>query len=247
MVQLAMRGRFLLFLPLILLVGLVVFEAGRRLGARTAAPIPEVPMLASTAARAPAPVHATTCEKELAETKLKLGLCLAYGSPKTTPAEEAPQNPFAALGPRITGVKLDKVLTTEMIEPTDDRVVVRRPDGTIRMYSFGEWPPPGGPGVGSQILGRRRADGRVELSPPDGFPKPEGPTSMPGELERERIGRLMRETPGALLVRRADGTLHVYGPSEWPPPGGPEPGASVLQRSRGDAGNVSPLEDDDAK
>jgi len=237
-----MRNRSLLFLPLVLLVGLVVFEARRRVGAKTATPISEAPGYASTTARVSASVPKTACEKELAETKLKLGITLAYDSPRTTPPEEASQNPFAALGPKITGVKLDKVLTTEMIEPTDDRIVVRRPDGTMRMYSHGEWPPPGGPGVGSQILGRRRADGRVELSPPDGFPKPEGPTSMPGELERERIGRLMRETPGAILVRHADGSLKVYAPSDWPPPGGAEPGARVLER-RGDAGIVSPSND----
>jgi hypothetical protein len=243
MVQLAMRSRSLLFLPFILLVGLVVFEAGRRVGARTAASIPEAPMHASAGARAPAPVRATTCEKELAETKLKLGLCLAYGSPRTTPSAGATQNPLALLGRRIEGVRLDRALTTEMIDPTDDKVVVQRPDGTVRIYSPGQWPPPGGPGVGSKILRRTRADGTVEMSSPDGFPEPEGPTSMPGEVEPERLGRLMRETPGAFLVRRADGSLHVYGPNEWPPPGGPEPGASVLQRSRGDAGNVSPLED----
>jgi hypothetical protein len=67
---------------------------------------------------------------------------------------------------------------------------------------------------------------------------------MPGELEPERIGRLMRETPGAILVRRADGSLKVYAPSEWPPPGGPEPGARVLERRHVDAGIVSPLNDD---
>ena len=245
MVQLVMRNRSLLFLPLVLLVGLVVFEAGRRAGAKTAAPISETPTLvsASASARAPAPVHKSTCGKDLAETKLQLGICLAYGSPKTTPTEEAPPNPYAILSRKGTGVRLEKALTTEMIEPTD-RVVVRRPDGTVRMYSPGQWPPPGGPGVGSQIVGRRRADGRVELSPRDGFPEPDGPTSMPGELEPERIGRLIAETPGAIVVRHADGELKIYAPGEWPPPGGAEPGARVIGHRPGDAGIVwSPLDD----
>lgn len=61
-------------------------------------------MLASASARAPAPVHATTCEREVAETKLKLGICLAYGSPRTTPSAGATQNPLSLLGRRIEGV-----------------------------------------------------------------------------------------------------------------------------------------------
>jgi hypothetical protein len=68
---------------------------------------------------------------------------------------------------------------------------------------------------------------------------------MPGETEKERFSRRIRETPGAIVVRHADGSLSVYAPGEWPPPGGSEPGAHVLGHRRGDAGIVwSPPDND---
>ena len=238
-----MRSRSLLLAPLVLLVGIIAFEAGRRTEARTGMPDhAAAPTQAPVPAQASAPVHATACGKELADTKTKLGICLTYRAPEETERPPALRALMEA-GKAEVIVRLDKPLTAEMIEPTDT-ILVKRPNGTIRQYGPGEWPPPGGPGVGSNILRRRRANGETEVSPFDSFPEPEGPVSMPGETENEKVGRRIRETPGAIVVRHANGSLKIYAPGEWPPPGGAEPGARVLGHRPGDAGIVwSPLDD----
>ena len=178
----------------------------------------------------------TACTQDLSETRLKLAICLAYlppGNPGTTRSAEATRRPPAL--PFRGGKRLSRPITTEMIEPTDS-IFVQRSDGSIHFYGPGEWPPPGGPGVGSKILNRKRADGTIELSPPDGFPEPDGPVSMPGETEEERITRLFKATTNAILVQHADGSRDVYAPDKWPPPDGPEPGARILTRRLGDGG-----------
>lgn len=227
----------MLLVPLLILVGFVLGRLTGGTGARTHALAPEV---ASASAPAPAPAREvasmTACTKDLSETRLKLAICAAYlspGNPGATRSAEATQRPPAL---RFRGGKrLSSPITTEMIEPTDS-IFVKRSDGSIRFYGPGEWPPPGGPGVGSKILNRKRADGTIELSPPDGFPEPEGPVVMPGETEEERITRLFKATTNAILVQHADGSRDVYAPDEWPPPNGPEPGARILTRRLGDGG-----------
>ena len=226
-----MRRRSLLLALPLLLVGFVLGRLTGGAGARTHASVPEV-----APAPAPAAVSTTACIKDLSEARLKLALCAAYLPPMdaaSTRSAEATRHPPAL---RFRGGKrLSSPITTEMIEPTDS-VFVRRSDGSIHFYGPGEWPPPGGPGVGSKILNRKRADGTIELSPPDGFPTPDGPVSMPGETEEERITRLFKATTNAILVQHADGSRDVYAPDEWPPPGGPEPGARILTRRLGDGG-----------
>lgn len=241
-----MRSPSLLLGSLILLIGIVSFEAGRRMGTRTVTSAhPPASIQAPAPVQPSAPAHASSCDKDLAAAKSKLGICLAYRAPGETEIPPSLQA-LMEVGKAEVIVRLDKPITSEMIEPTDS-IVVRRPDGTVHAYGPSEWPPPGGPGVGSKILRRRRTNGETEVSPLDAFPEPEGTVSMPGETKNESLGRLIRETPGAIVVRHADGSLNVYAPGEWPPPGGLEPRAIVLGHRRGDGEMVWTRPNNDSK
>jgi len=228
-----MRSRSLLLGPPLIFVGFVVGRITGGMGTRMPTPTSEVAS-ESAAAPARAVVSTVACSQNLSEARLKLAICLAYlppGNAGTSRSAEATLSlrklPFRG------GKRLSHPITTEMIEPTDS-IYVQRSEGSIHFYGPGEWPPPGGPGVGSKILNRKRADETIELSPPDGFPEPEGPLSMPGETEEDRITRLFKATTNAILVQHADGSRDVYAPEKWPPPDGPE--ARILTRRLGDGG-----------
>lgn len=137
------------------------------------------------------------CKSQLSSTRTHLAICLAYRTSPEPSAPTPPPCPTAIMPGETQGEE-----TARLVRASTEAVLVRRPDGSTRVYGPGEWPPPGGPGIGSHLIARKLpGDGGMEWRSPDGGA--ETRTIFPPELLRALDGGAPRPGSGSEGEREA--------------------------------------------